>query len=70
LRQAPETASSAEVCVRRAYFVGDLETTEGCYFTVYVNGYQSDADNARLQWEIGLKLVGNAILQLSVAELL
>ncbi|HWZ81773.1 MAG TPA: hypothetical protein VNW47_04070 [Terriglobales bacterium] len=70
LRQAPETASSAEVCVRRAYLAGELETTEGCYFTVYVNGYGNGSESARLQWEIGLKLVANAVLQLSVEELL
>jgi hypothetical protein len=69
LRQAPETASSVEVCVRRAYFVGELESAEGCYFTVYVNGYENDPERARLQWEIGLKLVANAVLQLSAAEL-
>jgi hypothetical protein len=70
LRQTPETASSAEVCVRRAYFTGGGETTDGCYFTVYVSGYENEPDSARLQWEIGLKLVANAVLQLSAGELL
>jgi hypothetical protein len=65
LRRAPEMSSSAEVCVRRCFFVEGSETREGFYFTVYVNGYGIDNAAARQNWAIGMKLVGSAIAQLS-----
>jgi hypothetical protein len=68
LRRAPETQSSAEVCARRCYFRQREETEEGFCCTVYVSGYGADEAQARLNWGIGLKLVGNAILQLSAAR--
>ena len=67
LRRTPETASSVEVCVRRAFYTADGKTFEGCYCTVYVSGYGDDEDRARLNWEIGLRLVANAVLQVSAA---
>jgi hypothetical protein len=65
LWQTPETPSAAEVCVRRGYYAEKEETREGFYFTVYVNGYGDDEARARQNWEIGLKLVAHATLQLS-----
>jgi hypothetical protein len=65
LRRAPETPSAAEVCVRRCYFAVDGGVREGCYCTLYVSGYGNDEASARLNWGVALKLVGNAILQLS-----
>jgi len=65
LRQTPETPSAAEVCVRRGYYAEKEETREGFYFTVYVSGYGDDEARARQNWEIGLKLVAHATLQLS-----
>jgi len=67
LRQTPETPSAAEVCVRRAYYEEEEKTCEGFYFTVYVSGYGDDQSRARQNWGIGLRLVANAILQLSAA---
>jgi len=67
LRQTPETPSAAEVCVRRAYYEEEEKTREGFYFTVYVSGYGDDQSRARQNWGIGLRLVANAILQLSAA---
>jgi hypothetical protein len=69
LRQTPEIASSAELCVRRAYYAVEKETVEGCYFTTYVSGYGDDEARARQNWEIGLRLVANAVVQLSAAGL-
>jgi len=69
LRRTPEIASSAELCVRRAFYEDGGKVSEGCYCTVYVNGFGDDKARARLNWEIGLKLVGNAALQLSAAGL-
>ncbi|MGA3105742.1 MAG: hypothetical protein ABSD53_14775 [Terriglobales bacterium] len=69
LRRAPETPSSAEVCVRRCYFAEDAErpVQEGFYFTLYVSGYGDHEDSARMNWGVALKLVGNAMVQLSRA---
>ncbi len=67
LRHTPETPSSVEVCVRRAYYSIEKETVPGCYFTIYVNGYGDDEARARLNWEIALRLVAFAVLQLSTA---
>jgi len=66
LRHTPdgESAVQAEVCVRRCYFSDDSETREGCYLTLYVSGYGVSDDGARRSWEMGLKILGNAILQL------
>jgi len=65
LRRTPETPSAAEVCVRRCYFEEGGDVREGYYFTWYVSGYGRDDTSARLNWGVGLKLMGNAILQLS-----
>ncbi|MGC1787238.1 MAG: hypothetical protein WA718_10915 [Terriglobales bacterium] len=67
LRRAPEIRSAAEVCVRRCYYGEDAR--EGSYFTLYVSGYGNDEASARQNWGVGLKLVGNAVLQLSAGEL-
>lgn len=68
LRRAPEMSSSAEVCMRRCFFGQGEETREGFYFTLYVNGYGNDEAAARQNWAIGIKLVENAIVQLSVQD--
>ncbi len=67
LQRAPETPSAAEVCVRRCYFATNNEggVREGYYCTLYVSGYGNDEASARLIWGVALKLVGNAIIQLS-----
>ncbi len=70
LRRTPETPSAAEVCVRRCYFGGNDGVREGYYFTLYVNGYGKDDASARLNWGVALKLMGNAILQLSAGGVL
>jgi hypothetical protein len=69
LRRAPDTPSAAEVCVRRCYFAEDSGVREGFYCTLYVNGYGSDDASARQNWGVGLKLMGNAIVQLSAQGL-
>jgi hypothetical protein len=69
LRQTPETPSAAEVFVRRAYYDKEGKTRDGFYFTIYVSGYGDDEGRARQNWEIALKLVAHAVLQLSAAGL-
>jgi hypothetical protein len=68
LRRTPETRSTIQLCIRRCYF-RDPDEYEGCYFTVYVNGYGDQAERARQNWGIALKLTGNALLQLSATGL-
>jgi hypothetical protein len=65
LRRVPETPSAAEVCVRRCYLGEDGGVREGFCCTLYVSGYGNDGASARQNWEVGLKLMGNAIVQLS-----
>jgi hypothetical protein len=67
LRRTPETPSAAEVNVRRCCFRENDAAREGFYFTVYVTGYGQDEAQARQNWAIGLKLTGNAVLQVSAA---
>jgi hypothetical protein len=65
LRRVPDTPSAAEVCMRRCYFGEDSGVREGFYCTLYVSGYGNDDASARQNWGVGLKLMGNAIVQLS-----
>ena len=67
LRRAPESPSAAEVCVRRCYYGEEGAVREGFYCTLYVSGYGHDGASARQNWEVGLKLMGNAIMQLSAS---
>ena len=68
LRQTPETPSAAEVSIRRGFYAEEEKAREGCYFTIYVSGYGDDEDRARQNWEIALRLVAHAVLQLSVTD--
>jgi hypothetical protein len=68
LRRAPEMSASAEVCVRRCFFAENEATSEAFYFTLYINGFGEDEEIAQKNWAIGLKLAGNAILQLSSSD--
>jgi hypothetical protein len=67
LRRVPETPAAAEVCVRRCYFGEDDGIREGFYCTLYVSGYGNDSASARRNWAVALKLMGNAIVQLSAS---
>ena len=68
LRRTPETRSSAELCIRRCYYVEDSSVREGFYFTLYVSGYGDDPASALQNWAVALKLTGNAIVQESVSQ--
>ena len=60
LRKAPELPISAELIIRRCHF--QVKKT-GFYVTLYLFGFGDDEASARTQWEIGLKLVANALRQ-------
>jgi hypothetical protein len=75
LRRAPDIPATAEFIVRRCQYapgaagaeaLPDGEAVEGFYLTFYLSGYGDDEDDARRRWGIALKIVENALLQLSV----
>lgn len=67
LTRAPEIPAAVEFLIRRCYYhYADNQTKEGFYITFYLFGYDSDEIFARQRWAIGLKLVENAILQVSL----
>jgi len=74
LQRAPEIAAAAEFLIRRCYYLeqeetpGQEEIRDGFYITFYLFGYGKDEVRSRQNWAIGLKLIGNAIRQLSVGQ--
>ncbi len=68
LKRAPEISAAVEFIVRRCVYHADRGTKDGFYLTFYLYGYGSDEDEARQRWGIAMKLVENALLQLSAAE--
>ena len=68
LKRAPEISAAVEFIVRRcAYHLADT-VKDGFYFSFYLYGYGADDKEARQRWGIAMKLVENALLQLSAAE--
>jgi hypothetical protein len=61
LKRVPEIPASAEFLIRRCYW----NENEGFYMTFYLFGYGDDEQKARRQWMIGLKLVENALRQVT-----
>lgn len=70
LQRAPEISAAAEFIVRRCYYHRDAgdDSDAGFCITFYLNGYGDDEDDARRRWDIALKLVENALVQLSAQE--
>jgi len=70
LKRVPEIPASAEFLIRRCYchLIPEAETRDGFYITQYVFGYGADQAQARQQWGIALKLVENAIRQISASS--
>ncbi|HEV2729154.1 MAG TPA: hypothetical protein VGV15_03905 [Terriglobales bacterium] len=67
LKRVPEIPAAAEFLIRRCYFRHNNETREGFYITFYLFGYADEQERAQHQWAIGLKLVENAIRQISAS---
>ena len=69
LRRAPDIPAAAEFILRRCHYASgaaaSAERTEGFCLTFYLFGYGDDEDEARCRWGIALKVVENALLQLS-----
>ncbi len=66
LRRVPEIPAAAEFLVRRCYYHTEGKIAKGFYITFYLFGYGDDELQARQCWAIALKLVENAIKQLSL----
>jgi hypothetical protein len=65
LKRVPTIPASAEFLLRRCYYHEGENIREGFYVTLYLFGYGQDETKARQQWAITLKLVSNAVTQLS-----
>lgn len=65
LRRAPEISAAAEFLIRRCYYHEQEAIRDGFYITFYLFGYADDEVQSRQCWAIALKLVQNAIRQLS-----
>ena len=61
-------SEAAEFLVRRCHYREKEETHDGFYITFYLFGYGEDEPQAQQRWAIALKLVENAIRQISVAS--
>jgi hypothetical protein len=67
LKRVPEIPAAAEFLIRRCYFHQGDEIRQGFYITFYLFGYADDQEHAQQQWAIGLKLLENAIRQISAS---
>jgi hypothetical protein len=68
LQRAPEMPASAEFLVRRCFLSRENAEADGFYMTCYVFGYSDEEEEARKFWGIALRLLGNALVQISVEE--
>jgi hypothetical protein len=66
LRRVPAIPAAAEFLVRRCYYHHEETIAKGFYITFYLFGFGDDEEQARRQWAIALKLVENAITQVSL----
>jgi hypothetical protein len=65
LKRVPEIPAAVELIIRRGFFHGEGKIQDGFYITFYLSGYGDDELQARQRWTIALKLVENAIRQIS-----
>jgi hypothetical protein len=65
LKRVPEIPAAAELIMRRCFYHTSPGVRDGFYITFYLFGYGDDETQARQRWAIALKLVENAIRQIS-----
>ena len=65
LKKVPEIPAASELIIRRCFYQTVTAVQDGFYITFYVFGYGDDEAQARQRWVIALKLVENAIRQIS-----
>jgi hypothetical protein len=70
LKRVPPISCAAEFVIRHCYFhePGTEDSTQGFGITFYLFGYGADEEEARSRWNIGMKLVENALLQISASR--
>ena len=81
LNKAPDFAAAAEFIIRRCYYhvrdgathtadvnLDNAEVESGFGITIYLYGYGDDAAEAKQRWTIALKVLQNALVQLSARE--
>jgi hypothetical protein len=66
LKKTSEIPAAAEFLIRRCYYQVADGVRDGFYITFYIFGYGEDEPQARQRWAMGLKLVENAIRQMSL----
>lgn len=70
LNKLPEIPASGEFLIRRCYYHAEGgDGNFGFYVSFYAFGYDDHEEHARKQWTIALKLVENAIRQISATRL-
>ena len=70
LERAPEMSAGLEFVLRRCYYHEDGradDSTSGYSITAYISGYGDSHDEALQRWAIALKLLQNALVQISLA---
>jgi hypothetical protein len=65
LQRVPEIPAAAEMIIRRCFYHTTQGIQEGFYITFYLFGYGDDEPQSRQRWAIALKLVENAVRQIS-----
>jgi hypothetical protein len=65
LKRAPEIPAAAELIIRRCFYHNATRVQDGFYITFYLFGFGDDELHARQRWAIALKLVENAMQQIS-----
>ena len=66
LKKSPDIPASAEFLIRRCYYQNEnQEPAFGFYVSFYLFGYGEGEEESRKRWGIALKLVKNAIRQIS-----
>ncbi|HEV2112953.1 MAG TPA: hypothetical protein VGR50_02315 [Terriglobales bacterium] len=70
LKRAPDISCAAEFCIRHCHYhePGAGDSKQGFAISFYMFGYGDDEAEARSRWNIGMKLVENALLQLSAQQ--
>ena len=65
MKRVPEIPAAAELIIRRCFYHTTERMRDGFYVTLYLFGYGDDESQARQRWAIALKLVENAVRQIS-----
>jgi hypothetical protein len=65
LKRVPEIPAAAGMIIRRCFYHRAEGIRDGFYITVYLFGYGDDQPQARQRWGIALKLMENALRQIS-----